>query len=213
MVGRALSKDMETWNDIKQIMIEKGIDDLLVVQNDLLGRIELFRNRDIVPVLNAFTRFFVTDAERPAGSSEEVVMFLVNSAIQPGLWKRMAEEDPRLGNVLLGYYGRGLSMAKLAGEMEIKYPAQVGRLIARGLKWLWDEMPEEEVDELVAMGITLEKLEGTRLERTRAQSKEWAREHRFHERGREFALRRWGSREGESGEQGENLEQGDRHNA
>jgi len=139
----------------------------------------------------------------PAGTTPQIMRFLVVSAGVPGLWRRMDEDNPRLADALIGYYGNGLSTVKLVENMPgVTNPGSVGQFLERGLRWLWKEMPEQSesfpLDKHVE--FPLEQLQATRKERrlavsaARAEAGEWAA------RGREFAMRRWYGSESSSGE-------------
>lgn len=151
----------------------------------------------ILQVYDAFKPYGIEGKELPPGTTPQIMRFLVVSAGVPGLWHRMDEDNQRLGDCLLGYYGEGLSTVELAERVAgVTNPGSVGQFLERGLRWLWANLPEisEEfpIDKHVV--FPLNELQATRKERRRAASTEWARKHRFHERGREFALRRWGAK-------------------
>lgn len=133
--------------------------------------------------------------ELPAGTTPQIMRFLVVTAAIPGLWGRMDGTDPWLGDALIRYYGDGLSMAKVGSTFRTPTQAtQVQRLLNKGLQWLFRELPERSsafpLDKHEA--FDLDGMLSTRNDRRRAASKEWARAHGFDKRGKEFALRRWG---------------------
>lgn len=133
----------------------------------------------------------------PPGTTAQVMRFLVVSAGVSGLWRKMDEDNRLLGDCLLGYYGEGLSTVELVDRIPgVTNPGSAGQYLERGIRWLWNHLPEASagfpIDKHTE--FPLDELQATRKERRRAASKKWAKEHHFNERGKEFAMRRWGAK-------------------
>jgi hypothetical protein len=182
----AVPSDMEKlFSTDKSVMIE-GL-------NARIGTVENTNIRRMQQVYEAF-KPYAEEKELPPGTTPQIMRFLVVSAGVPGLWKQMDEDNPRLAESLIGYYGEGLSTVELSKRMAgVTNPGSVGQFLERGLRWLWTHMPEKSNDFPIDKGVVfpLDKLQATRNERRKAAGTEHARKHHFHERGREFALRRY----------------------
>jgi hypothetical protein len=135
----------------------------------------------------------------PPGTTPQIMRLLVVSAGIPGVWATMDKGTRRYGDVLIGYYGKGLSTTELGRRMELT-AGSAAKYVQRGLRRLRRLMIEAQRSQELPLETfdfkdeySLAALEGTRGERQSVAGVESARRARWSERGRagEFVLRRY----------------------
>jgi hypothetical protein len=179
----------------KEVMERIYLTDQNAMMEGLNARIGNVENADALRMQQVYDAFkpYTEGKELPPGTTPQIMRFLVVSAGTPGLWQRMDEFDPRLGDVLLGYYANGVSLRKLAGTIEgAHHSTQVQRLLNEGLHWLFTELPEAPALPLDKhQAFDLDEMLGTRRDRQRAAGEKRAAGNHTSEWGRRTAARRW----------------------
>lgn len=152
--------------------------------------VESWRMRQVYTTFEPYAR----GKELPPGTTAEVMRFLVVSAGVRDLWKRLDELDPRLADALIWCYGEGMGMTALAELLPaVNNPAMASYLVTRGLKKLYEWLPEKSdlfpLDKSVE--FPLEEMLSTRRTRQRAAGEKRAEVSRSSDWGRRMVGRRW----------------------